>query len=62
MTLYKSNLTMQKSDEGSSLEGDDCCSPKVSLGRERLKKKKEYKPIYRNLGIEPLIVEDLLMN
>jgi hypothetical protein len=61
MTLYKSNLTMQKSDEGSSLEGDDC-SPKVSLSYERFKKKKEYKPIYRNLGIEPLIVEDLLIN
>jgi hypothetical protein len=27
MTLYKSNLTMQKSDEGTSQEGDDILSP-----------------------------------
>jgi hypothetical protein len=34
----------------------------MSIGKDRLKKKKLFKPIYGNLGLEPLVVEDLLIN
>jgi hypothetical protein len=62
MTLYKSNLRNLKSDENSSQEDDEAISPRVSIGKDRFKKKKLFKPIYGNLGIEPLVVEDLLGN
>jgi hypothetical protein len=62
MTLYKSNLGNLKSDENSSQEDDDVMSPRVSIGRERFKKKKAFKPIYGNLGLEPLVVEDIFAN
>ena len=53
---------MLKSDENTSQEDDDIMSPRVSIGRERFKKKKAFKPIYGNLGLEPLVVEDILGN
>jgi hypothetical protein len=62
MTLYKSNLRNLKSDENSSQEDDEVMSPRVSIGKDRFKKKKLFKPIYGNLGIEPLVVEDMLVN
>ncbi len=37
-------------------------SPRASIGRERFKKKRVFKPIYGNLGLEPLVVEDLIGN
>jgi hypothetical protein len=49
-----------RSDEGTSNEdyisfGD---SPKSITKTNRFKIKKPFKPIYKNLGLEPLIVED----
>ncbi len=52
---------MLKSDEGTSQEDDDG-SPRVSLSRVRFKLKKKVKPIYRNLGLEPLVVEDMMIS
>jgi hypothetical protein len=60
MTLYKSNI---KSDENSSQEDDEVMSPRVSIGKDRFKKKRKmFKPIYGYLGLEPLVVEDMLGN
>lgn len=61
MTLYKSKKNILKSDEDTSQEEDEG-SPRVSLGREKFKIKKKFKPIYRNLGLEPLVIEDMLIS